>query len=164
MAGAKSFRMSSHGTDDKGNVVDVIIEIVRPDRQHTKMSMGAQSLETINIGSDVYTNLGGKWNKVASTAPSLPLAQFLNADELVGSFNDSVQRGDKLTLGGRDVIDGVPCQAFVSTPADLTEGGSTMWIGIADNLPRRLELTSAKAAVITFSEWNGAIKIEPPAI
>jgi hypothetical protein len=153
--------MRSHGTNDAGDAFDVTVEIVRPDRQHTRVLLGGQALETINVGQDVYTNLTGAWMKVSSTAPGSPLTQVLNADEIVKGFEDGVQHGDRTTLGSREVIDGVQCQALVITPADPNDEPSTMWIGVADSLPRKLELTRTRGTIV-FSDWNAAIRIDPP--
>jgi hypothetical protein len=161
MATARSFRMRSHGTNDAGDAFDVTIEVVRPDRQHTRVLLGAQSLDAISIGQDVYTNLTGTWLKVSSPAPGSLLTPVLNADEIVKGFEDGVQHGDKVTLGSREVIDGVQCQALVVTPADPNDEPSTMWIGVADSLPRRLDLVKSSSTIV-FSDWNAAIHIEPP--
>jgi hypothetical protein len=161
MAAAKSFRLVSHGTDEQGNPIDVVMEVLRPDRQHTTMSVAGQSLESITIGSDLWTNRAGTWTKVSTSAPMSPMAQFVNADEIVSSFDEGVQRGDKITLGGREMTDGVLCQAIVITPADPNDEASTLWVGVADNLPRRLELAQTHAT-LTFNDWNAALRIEPP--
>lgn len=158
LSAARGYRMTMR-TPDGGNNVEILQEVVRPDRSHTKVSAGTESFEAIQIGSDVYTNLGGQWSRGALPA-GFPAGLGMDPGKLVEDFNRATDAGDQMNKGRIEDIDGVRCQEWIVTSTDPAQSGS-MWVGLADSLPRRFNSSDGKA-VITFSDWNAPITINAP--
>ncbi|MGH2461164.1 MAG: hypothetical protein ACRDIY_20085 [Chloroflexota bacterium] len=159
-ANATSFKMSMN-TSDNGTQNQITMEIVRPDRQHVKFSAGQQSFEMIDIGTDHYINMGGKWTKTTTKAPTANLA---DPQATIDSFNKSVDSNTRITKGGTETVNGTPCQDWVvavSGSGSDESGGGTMCIGLKDNLPVQFKDTAGKF-LLTFSDWNAPIDIKPP--
>lgn len=159
-ANAKSFKISM-ATSDQGTQGQITMEIVRPDRQHIKFAAGQQSFEMIDIGTDHYMNIGGKWTKTTTKAPTANLA---DPQAMIDSFNKSVDANTKITKGGTETVNGTPCQDWVVAVSDSSSDQSTagtMCVGLHDNLPVQFKDTTGKFSM-TFSDWNAPIDIKPP--
>jgi hypothetical protein len=169
MTATTSFRAHIQGTTTQGQTMDGLVEIVRPDRQHVKMTLGGRTVETISIGSDIYTNLTGQWTKQptspqpSGTAAPKPPQMFggLDPDATVKAFDTSAQNGATITRGGQDVVDGVGCQEWLMTRPSPSQSSGIMCIGLADNLPRQFKSNDGKI-VMTFSDWNAPLTINAP--
>jgi hypothetical protein len=152
----------------QGQPGSFVIEVVKPDRLHTKVDMGGgKTFESITIGQDNYLNLGGKWTKSTSAAPNAVIASsILSSDpqKILGQI-DATQKNGALTRGGTSQVDGAPCQEWIWTPATqaASQIGGTMCIGLRDNLPLQFKTSDGKI-VATYSDWNAPISIEPPAM
>ena len=166
-----SFRAHIQGTTSQGQPMDGLVEIVRPDRQHVKMTLGDRTVETISIGSDSYTNLTGQWTKqptspqAAGTQVPKPPQLFggLDPDATVKAFDASSQNGATITKGGQDVVGGVGCQEWLMTRPSPTQSSGSMCVGLTDNLPRQFKSNDGKI-VMTFSDWNAPLTIDPPSL
>jgi hypothetical protein len=157
-ASAKSYKMTVVSNDPQ-NKGTILIEIVRPDRQHTKMTMGGQTFESISIGQDSYLYFNGKWTKTTGkSASTLNIAA--NPSQTVDQINQGIKEGESLTKGGVSAVDSQPCQEWVFTGKDANSSG-TMCIGLANNLPLQFKSADGKW-VMKFSDWNASISIEPP--
>ena len=149
--------------------MDGLVEIVRPDRQHVKMTLGDRTVESISIGSDIYTNLTGQWTKqptspqAAGTQVPKPPQLFggLDPDATVKAFDASSQNGATITKGGQDVVSGVGCQEWLMTRPSPSQSSGSMCVGLADNLPRQFKSNDGKI-VMTFSDWNAPLTINAP--
>jgi hypothetical protein len=137
-----------------GQPIDGVMEFVKPDRSHIKLSSGGQTFEVIRIGTDTYTNIGGRWLKspVANTAPSQNAN--IDPDKVVQDFTANKDNADLPRKGGVITVDGVQCQEWVAK-----EG--TFCIGTRDSLPRRFVPASGDITLI-FTDWNASITISPP--
>jgi hypothetical protein len=171
MGTAKSFRMHTQTTDPQGQALEVLMEVVKPDREHIKMTRGqAVVAEYISVGPDFYlADPSGKWTKLpvqssAGAPAQTAILQAFTPDAIMKGFNEGASKGDKLTRGGQSIVDGVPCQEWVHTPADTTTGAGTMCIGLMDNLPRRFTVLAQNKVeqTVTFSDWNAQLGIDPP--
>ena len=159
-ANAKSFKISMT-TSDQGSPGQISMDIVRPDRQHIKLTMGQQTFEMIDIGTDHYMNINGKWTKTTTKAPTANLA---DPQQSIDSFNKSVDSNTKITKGGTETVNGTPCQDWVVAVSDSSSdqsSGGTMCISLHNNLPVQFKDTTGKY-VMTFSDWNAPIDIKPP--
>ncbi|HVC34348.1 MAG TPA: hypothetical protein VNL16_12630 [Chloroflexota bacterium] len=164
VAAAKSYRVTMSFTDpsDATKTGNMLMEVVRPDRTHMKLDMGAgQSIESITIGQDQYTNLNGKWTKT-TTATTASGAGILSADpqQTLKDF-DSSNIGGALTKGALSQVDGTPCQEWVYTPTDKTNTGGSICVSVKDSLPLEFKSVDGKS-VLKFSDWNAPITINPP--
>ena len=154
----KSFSMHGQLKEDDGTTVDWKMEFVKPDRQHTRISMGDQTVESISIGSTDYVRMGTTWSKAAAGADRasqiLPLS---NPDDLAQSFKDSTANGDKMVKGALDSVDGAQCQDWTITSSDGEQ--TTACIGVTDNLPRRF---TTPGGDLYFGDFNAPLTIEAP--
>lgn len=154
----KSFSMHGQLKEDDGTTVDWKMEFVKPDRQHTRISMGDQTVESISIGSTDYVRMGTTWSKAAAGADQasqiLPLG---NPDDLAQSFKDSTANGDKMVKGALDSVDGAQCQDWTITSSDGEQ--TTACIGVTDNLPRRF---TTPGGDLYFGDFNAPLTIEAP--
>jgi hypothetical protein len=156
-AAASSYRLTIT-SKESGQNEQVLMEVVKPDKQHLKVSGGDQNVEVIQIGSDTYVNLGGTWTKSPAGAPMA--ADLFDPDEIVNGFNESASNGQTIVKGGTRTVGGAQCQDWTLQGGDPSDAG-TMCIGVNDNLPR--EFTAADgSATMTFSDWNAPITITAP--
>jgi hypothetical protein len=167
IAAAKSYRMTvASSTTAQGQSGTFVIEVVKPDRVHTKADMGGQTFEMISIGSDNYVKFGNQWTKTPSSGAANPLAStvLLSSDpqQILSQMNAGEKDGT-LTKGGTSQVGGVPCQEWAWTPsaAAPSQGGGTMCIGLKDHLPLQFKTNDGKI-VATYSDWNAPISIQAP--
>lgn len=153
-----SFSMHGQLKQDDGSTVDWLMEFVKPDRQHTRITTGDQTIESITIGSADYVKMGTTWSKSAvgseETGQILPIS---NPDDLAQSFKDSSASGDTMVKGPTDTIDGAQCQEWMITSSDGEQ--TSACIGLSDNLPRRF---TTPGGDLYFSDFNAPLKIEAP--
>jgi hypothetical protein len=153
-----SFSMHGQLKEDDGTTVDWKMEFVKPDRQHTQVTMAGQTIESITIGAADYVKMGPVWSKSATGSELgsqiLPMA---NPDDLANSFKQSTSNGDKMVKGGLDSVDGAPCQDWTITSTDGEQ--TSACIGVSDNLPRRFTTPNGD---LYFADFNAPLKIEAP--
>jgi hypothetical protein len=156
-AAATSYRMTLEGSQE-GETFEMVYELVRPDRERTRISSEGQNIEFIRIGNDQYTNLTGEWVKTAAEPGSAGVG--VNPAEIVQGFNESLAGGDRVTRGNILTVNGVQCQEWVISAVEADDSG-TMCIGVQDNLPRRFQAADG-SVTMTFTDWNSPIRIDPP--
>jgi hypothetical protein len=157
-ANIKSYRVTAE-SNDPASPATLIMEIVRPDRAHTKISAGGKSFETVVIGKDVFVNLTGKWTKTTmDSAPQVDLFGSPQATE--ERIDKTIQEGDSLTKGALSTVDGQPCQEWNYQSKDGKDS-VTVCVGLANNLPLQIKTSNPKGTM-KFSDWNAPITIEPP--
>jgi hypothetical protein len=157
----KAFRtkITTTGTPNRP-AVEMNVEYVAPDRYH----MASKELEFILIGATMYIKAGTQWQKI--TAPQLKDA--LNISD-PGKLEQDLGVSTNIQLIGPEVLDGTPTLVYQYTtttkgtpPETFT---SKVWIGVADNLPRKLEsvspTTGAKTTIIYY-DYNANIVINAP--
>lgn len=155
---AKSYRMTVQTA--QGAQASQVIELVKPDREHMKMTAGPQTMESIRIGQDLYVNANGQWTKTTTTAPLPPVMGGLgDAARLANQFG-AINQTQTVTRGAVDTINGEQCQEWQVADPDPTKSGA-ICIGLSDKLPRQMKVGGGQAT-ITFSDWNAPISIEPP--
>jgi hypothetical protein len=139
------------------------VQVVKPDRQHVRVTVGSQTIELIRVGNDSYTNLAGLWTRAPAEALS-PLDALTNPDDMVAGFDEQAQSGVSYTKGSTETVDGVPCQQWVrSGPGGGSGEVDSVCIGTADHLPRQFQgTTDGRPISVTFTDWNAPITIEPP--
>jgi hypothetical protein len=165
MAAAKSYRMTVTSTSAAQNQAGTFqVEVVKPDRFHMKAEMGGQVFESITIGPDNYVKLGDKWTKMTSNL--LPAsAMILNSDpqKILDQIDTTTEVKGSATKGAIDQVDGASCQEWIWIPADTSKTGGSMCIGVNNSLPVQFKTADGKV-VAKYTDWNAAIKIEPPAM
>jgi outer membrane lipoprotein-sorting protein len=159
--GAKSYRARMESNYD-GKTTAQTVEYVAPDRFRIVGPMN----EMIAVGSTTYMKLPtGKWQK----AP-------IDINQFVASFRDpkiieEMRKNADVKFLGDDTVDGMPMKVYqytVKNPlgSNITSA-SKAWISAADKLPRKMEVESEiegkhSKTLITYSDYNTDIKIEPP--
>jgi hypothetical protein len=153
-----SFSMHGQLKEDDGSLVDWKMEFVKPDRQHTQITTGGQTIESITVGGADYVKLGPMWTKSAIGSDQgnqvLPLS---NPDDLAQSFKESAANGDKMVKGWMDTVAGAQCQEWMITSGDGQQ--TSACIGLNDNLPRRFTTPGGN---LYFSDFNAPLQIEAP--
>ena len=153
-----SFSMHGQLKEDDGSTVDWKMDFVKPDRQHTQITTGGQTIESISVAGADYVKFGETWKKSALGSDQgnqvLPIS---NPDDLAQSFKDSSASGDKMVKGSTDTIDGTQCQEWTITSSDGEQ--TSACIGLSDNLPRRF---TTPGGDLYFSDFNAPLKIEAP--
>jgi hypothetical protein len=154
----KSFSMHGKLKQDDGSTIDWTMEFVKPDRQHTRIVTGGQTIESISIGSADYVKTGPTWTKGPVAAGELgQMLPMSNPDDLAQSFKDSTASGDTMVKGPLDAVDGAQCQEWTITSSDGTH--TSACIGLGDNLPRRF---TTPGGDLYFSDFNAPLTIEAP--
>jgi hypothetical protein len=156
---ARSYRMVVQ-TAQQGAQASQLIELVKPDREHFKMTAGPQTIEQIRIGQDSYTNANGQWTKTTSAAPLPPILGGLGDAAGLAKQLGALNQTDTVTKGAVDTINGDQCQEWQYVDANPSKSGA-ICIGLSDKLPRQMKVGGGQAT-ITFSDWNAPISIEPP--
>lgn len=144
-------------------------EYVAPDRYHSsKVSVtGLQTNgETIIIGKDAWTMRHGKFEKLPFDM-SKGLAEVHST--LNSSLNEDKMKGGDVRLVGADTVEGTPTLAYRYTVNTVVDDQKTnlnveVWISVAEGLIRKEELVDNdnRRQVLTFTDYNSDIKIEPP--
>jgi pyruvate/2-oxoglutarate dehydrogenase complex dihydrolipoamide acyltransferase (E2) component len=144
-------------------------EIILPDRLHTTDDKN----ETIVIAGIYYFKRGDQpWQKMPASVQSPLNALSYVADEK--KIDAQLQTVSEFRLVGPEVLDGTPTLVYqfktiiVQPPAT---GTSKIWIGVADNLPRKTESDSTSTIngqaytgkiTLLYSDYNADFKIEAP--
>lgn len=142
----------------------ITMAIVAPNKVHTTFSaQGAESMETIMVGSEVRMRQGGgRWNCMppGMKPPQVgPAAQQTDPSKMSGEVTAS--RGPAVA------IDGEQTQSYSYT---ITSGGSAtnfrIYIGVANGLPKRMQVLDARGAVtitIDYFDYDAPITVVLPA-
>jgi hypothetical protein len=153
-----SFSMHGQLKEDDGSTVDWKMEFVKPDRQHTQITTGGQTIESISVAGADYVKFGQTWKKSALGSDQgnqvLPIS---NPDDLAQSFKDGSASGEKMVKGTTDTVDGAQCQEWTITSSDGEQ--TSACIGLSDNLPRRF---TTPGGDLYFTDFNAPLKIEAP--
>lgn len=157
----KSYRMRMETTTPRTGTKLVVAEFVAPDR----LRWVAEGQEMIVIGSVGYMRQGAIWTK----AP-------IDVTSLISTIRDpkvieEISKSADVKLLGSDVIDGTPVNIYQYTLKDAPAGNEAVtksWVRVSDGLPLKVETEGnvqgeRSKSVITFSDFNTDIRIEPPA-
>src|SRR5262249_26808400 len=145
----KSYRAHMTSGSGSSGTVDVDLEVVTPDRFHMKTGQ----LEMIIIGNTTYVKMGTTWQKMTLTQTiDLSLADAHKFEAQVGTSPD-------VKLLGPEVLDGTPTLVYQMGQTSGSSQTVKMWVGVADGLPRKV---STPGTIITFSDYNSNITINPP--
>ena len=138
------------------------VEFVAPDRFH----MTSDFAENIAIGSNTWMKVENKsWQK-SPVDMSQALKQFRNPKML-----EEMRKNTTVKALGPDTLDGMPMNVFETITANAPGTDSPVhgkiWVGAADNLPRRAETVGefkgkTSKVTITYFDYNADIKIEAP--
>lgn len=163
-AGTKSFRAKATtipAPPKKGTPTpptEMTLEVVMPDRIHI---IGA-SFEAYKIGSTFYTKIGTQWQK--STVPARLDFSFVDLKKI----EDELGATKETKFLGPEILDGIPTLVYqytttIKTPVTATTV-SKVWIGVADQLPRKSEALGQSGSKTTtlYYDYNANIIIEAP--
>jgi hypothetical protein len=108
MAAAKSYRMSLTSTNATRNEAETFqVDVVKPDRLHTKAELGGQVFEAITIGQDSYVRLAGKWTKLTSSGlPASDLILSSDPQKVLSQIDSATQLKGTVSKGGIDQMVG----------------------------------------------------------
>lgn len=164
MKNAKSWREHMM-MEEPGKTVEVEVEVSCPDKEHTTSTMNGRTFESIHLGNDSYTKIGGQWMRMPATRTAL-------ANCGMGTLRPARDQADpmaeldkaKITPAGLDTVNGSPCQEYqIETTAGAEPGSkdvtSTVCIGVTDHLPRQMKV---EGMTVTWSDWNQPVSIAAP--
>lgn len=146
----KTFRSKGVIAGVPGGNQDITFEAVMPHRFHMTMAQ----IEAILIGKTVYMKIGGKWSKT-------PLPQGINFDFAnPQTYASQVGATSNVKFIGADVVDNTPTLVYQYTTTvkgpPQTTVTSKVWVGVADNLPRKVESEpkAGQKTTMTFYDYN----------
>ena len=161
MLDAKSYRAQMESSFEGTNRTTTF-EFAAPDRYH----IDTGGFEMIIVGAQTFQKPpGGRWQKFP-----------VNMNEMISAFRDpklldEIRKSTDVKFLGPETLDGTPMLTY-QYKQDKAFGtniksDSKIWVSAADGLPRRMEvegeMNSKKTkTVITYSDFNGEVKIEPP--
>jgi hypothetical protein len=141
----------------KSKASDMSMDISCPDKMRMQTKAGGQMIETVRVGNDMFTKMGGKWMKVPSTMKQQPVCgSTADANSRVGTLDPTATYAKK----GTDTVNGESCNVWEISSKD-DKGAvhtSTVCVG-SDNLPRQMKVADS---VMTYSDWNKPVTIEAP--
>lgn len=118
LRGSKGFRLETKIVNEQQGTLHMTVDYQLPDRMHQRVGLGDQSqrMETIAIGSKVWSNQGQGWSEVP--------ANF--AETITKQLKESVAEPSKSTLAyeclGEQTFEGKPYLAYKATlPAAAEE-------------------------------------------
>jgi outer membrane lipoprotein-sorting protein len=157
----KSYRMRMETTTEQTGTKLVVAEFVAPDR----LRWVTEGQEMIVIGSVGYMRQGTIWTKAPIDVSTL-ISRIRDP-----KFIEEISKSADVKLLGTDVIDGVPVQVYQYTLRNAPAGGeaiSKSWVRVSDGLPLKVETEGdiegvRSKTIVTYSDFNTDIKIEPPA-
>lgn len=161
MLDANSYRARMESSYEGTNRTTTF-EYVAPDRYHIDNG----GFEMIIIGEQTFQKPpGGRWQKFP-----------VNMSEMINAFRDpkvleEIKKSTDVKFLGLETLDGTPTLTY-QYKQDKAFGtniktDSKIWVSAVDGLPRRMEVEGDMNAkktktVITYSDFNGEVKIEPP--
>lgn len=174
---AKSYRMKVEQSSNLGMSNTQQADYVAPDRYRVTVEMrmnGRESgkQEMIVAGQQAYSKTAeGKWQKIQVDPQRLEFARA--RDRMQIENLNKAQDADVKFSGG--VEDGMQAfvyeQSLAASPKITTRTKTTTWVGIADGLPRKVEIVAdtdfegspqSLKLTTTYYDYNADIKIEPP--
>ena len=157
---AQSFRAKLETTAN-GRTGFITYEFAAPDRY--RMVNGA--IETIVIGEVAYIKTMGAWQKTANSVGEQ--MKTIRSSELAAQAREATN----VSFMQTETLNGEPTVVYnyITTKMSGASGTSNnkTWVGLADGLPRKSEFISnfggfSSQGVMTWFDYNGAVKIEPP--
>jgi hypothetical protein len=167
---AKSYRANINTSGANATTSTMLIEYAAPDRYHlsTQAQTGGRqfSMEYIIIGKDTYMKMNnGAWTK-SPVDMSAMISAFRDPKVL-----DELTKDADVKFVGADTLGGAPMLVYEYTVNNFAgmkfKSDAKTWVAVADGLPRKTESAGEASgikskSVITFSDYNADIKIEPP--
>jgi hypothetical protein len=157
---AQAFRAKLENTSD-GRVSTIQYEFVAPDRY--RMANGPT--EMIVVGEQAYIKTMGAWQKVANGVGDQ--MRVIRSVEIAAQ----VREATNVTFMQSDTLNGEPTVVYnyISTKIGAANGttNNKTWVSLKDGLPRKSEFLSnfggfTSKGVMTWYDYNGNVKIEPP--
>jgi hypothetical protein len=139
---------------DETGETQALFEYIRPDRY--RQVTGTK--EQIGIGDVAYTRSGqGLWQR-----QEIPgIGHLANEVAVAPEFFWDVE------MRGQETIDGVLCDRYdVVLRIGTTEFHDTYWIGVEDNLPRKMitQVDTQTTVIRLLYDFNAEFTIEPPVV
>ena len=160
---AKSFRARMVTAVNGGKESTRMVECVAPDRFHI---FGDQD-EMVLAGGNIYMKSpGGEWTRLLFDATEM-MNKIRDTKQL-----DEIRKSTDVALVGADTVEGVPTLVYsysMKNPFGMSfTNNCKMWVGLADSLPRRMEVEGEfnkqkSRSLVTYYDYGADIKIEPPA-
>ncbi|CAN5579964.1 hypothetical protein BH10ACI2_BH10ACI2_24550 [soil metagenome] len=138
------------------------VDYVAPDRYHISYLGGTGAgMEMIMISNDMYTKMGGKWNKSPGNASAIPTLRDSFTDEGLKTLSET-------KFEGEETVDGKP--AFVYSYKNVTPKGDfgfncKMWVGKQTGLPIKIYATYDNGMLKNMTvnyDTESKVTIEPP--
>lgn len=188
MDSVASYRRSqveeNEGTrNEEPTKVETQVQVVCPGRSHFRITRNGRVRddEYFIEGAQIYEVFGkwqvnrGNWRRAPGCPPESEFNGWVGMDNVLSArnylslyfltvYNNRV----KLTRGDIETVDDVPCQTWQTAFTGNFEVPYQVqfWIGVADNLPRRVLVTAPRRRVeIRYWDWNSpAIGVLDPIV
>lgn len=163
------YRTSAAITSENGSV-EVIGEVIPPDRMRSVSTIAGRKSEMIFIGDKGWMKSGdADWKDMGASNATMALSQFSTAmvDDMANAISDA-------RLIGPDVVNNAPAMAYsyfmdsnkFKTPIDV-KSNVQVWIDVATGLIVKQEIDGevmgVKSKTVQTVTYDPAIKIEAPA-
>ncbi len=164
----KAWRVTINGKDENGKDQNIVLEVVRPGSFH----MVTAEAEFIVVPEGTFLKQGadGKWEKSPMDMSGL-MSQALDEGNIEQQIKDL--QPNEIKLVGADIVNGKPTWVYqYTTTQDVggtkVQSDTKMWIGVADKLPYKAEVSSevnkANSLSTIMYDYDPNIKIEAPQV
>lgn len=174
---ARSYRMKMEQSSTVGMSNTQQADYVAPDRYRVSVEMrmnGRESgkQEMIVVGQQGYSKTPeGNWRKIQIDPQQLEFARVRDRMQ-IENLNKAKDADVKFSGGAQDGMQAfVYEQSVTAAPKTVMRSKTTTWVGIADGLPRKVELVAdtdfdgsqqSIKVTTTYYDYNAGIKIEAP--
>lgn len=163
------YRTNAAITSENGSV-EIIGEVIPPDRMRSISTIAGRKSETIFIGDKGWMKMGdADWKDMGSVNAAMALSQFS-----AGMVDDMANAISDARLIGPDVVNNAPSMAYsyfmdsnkFKTPIDV-KSKVKIWVDVATGLIVKQEIDGeamgVKSKTVQTVTYDPAIKIEAPA-
>jgi len=153
---AYPYQLTEHTTGGNSFTLDRTVDFAATDRSHSSWTQNGKAYEMITIGGQTWWKTDGQWGESNPTKTNDIYAL------IAPNLHD-------ITYTGSDTVQNTPCYVFSYqlTISDFGLNGSgKAWIGVADGLPRQLDLEAKVNDISTTSQlvysYGMSFDIQPP--
>jgi len=149
------------------DTINLVGEMIPPDKLHTMMTTASFESETIVIGDAVWSKRDGAWSVLPVSGKEMLQSAFpaLAVDQLIGTIS-------KAGTAGTDTVDGEPTNVYTYTSTtDLGSGSQVvsavkLWVSARRGVPVKQEVVGEAGGVqsttVQTIEYDPTITIAAP--
>lgn len=149
------------------DTINLVGEMIPPDKLHTRMTSGSFESETIVIGDAVWSKRDGAWSVLPVSGKEMLQSAFpaLAVDQLIGTISNAGS-------AGTETVDGEPTNVYTYTSTtDLGAGSQVisavkLWVSARRGVPVKQEVVGEAGGVqsttVQTIEYDPTITIAAP--